>query len=129
MITFPTLAKDGRPSLSEIYAIWKRAIPSTWKCEEISYQELHVSPAEILKLPIYAFYNSSAVDYILIGGIHGREPAGALALTLDIERVISLSKDKKILILPLLNPWGYQNHVRKYYKKYIRNAMDPQVNR
>jgi len=63
-------------------------------------------------LPIYAYFNSDRVDYVLIGGIHGREPAGAIANSRYAGTLRRLGQDRKILLLPLLNPWGYFHHIR-----------------
>ncbi len=63
-------------------------------------------------LPIYAYLNSRQVDFVLIGGIHGREPAGAIANARYAARLVELGRDRNILLMPLLNPWGYFHHIR-----------------
>jgi hypothetical protein len=61
---------------------------------------------------VFAWLNATSVDHVLIGGIHGREPAGAVALARYAGRLAELGRSRSILLLPLLNPWGYSRHVR-----------------
>jgi hypothetical protein len=49
---------------------------------------------------------------VLIGGIHGREPAGALALARYAERFAERGREMRLLVMPLMNPWGYLHHQR-----------------
>ena len=107
-----TLALDGRPSLQEIYAAWSKGIPSTWITKQVSSQTLTLPSGEIVQAPIFAYYNAPAVDAVLLGGIHGREPAGAVALMREIEFIVEQGKTKPLVVMPLLNPWGYFNHIR-----------------
>jgi hypothetical protein len=107
-----TLALDGRPSLKELYEAWKTRIPATWTTKQISSQTLILPNGETVQLPIFAYYNAPAVDLVLIGGIHGREPAGGIALAREIEYIVEKGKTHSILVMPLLNPWGYFNHIR-----------------
>lgn len=99
---------DGRPAIAEIYANCGKLLAVGWKKAEITAQVT----AEGERLPIYAYFNSQSVDYVLIGGIHGREPAGAIANSRYAAKLQELGHDRKILLLPLLNPWGYFQHIR-----------------
>jgi hypothetical protein len=100
--------QDGRPSIAEIYQNCDDLLAADWQRSEITAQ----LTAEGEQLPIYAYFNSDSVDFILIGGIHGREPAGAIANSRYAAKLRQLGRDRKILLLPLLNPWGYFHHIR-----------------
>ena len=100
--------RDGRPAIAEIYQNCDDLLAAGWQRAEITAQVT----SEGERLPIYAYFNSERVDYILIGGIHGREPAGAIANSRYAGKLRQLGSDRKILLLPLLNPWGYFQHIR-----------------
>lgn len=100
--------RDGRPAIAEIHQNCDELLAAGWQRAEITAQVT----AEGERLPIYAYFNSGRVDYILIGGIHGREPAGAIANSRYAGKLKQLGSDRKILLLPLLNPWGYFQHIR-----------------
>jgi hypothetical protein len=99
---------DGRPAIAEIYRNCDALLAAGWKKVEITAQAAETGE----RLPIYAYFNSDCVDYVLIGGIHGREPAGAIANSRYAGKLRELGQDRKILLLPLLNPWGYFHHIR-----------------
>jgi hypothetical protein len=99
---------DGRPAIAEIYRSCDELLAAGWQKVEITAQ----AAAEGERLPIYAYFNSVHVDYVLIGGIHGREPAGAIANSHYAGKLQQLGRERKILLLPLLNPWGYFHHIR-----------------
>jgi hypothetical protein len=99
---------DGRPAIAEIYRSCDDLLAAGWKRVEVTAQ----TTAEGERLPIYAYFNSDRVDYVLIGGIHGREPAGAIANSRYAGKLRRLGQERKILLLPLLNPWGYFQHIR-----------------
>jgi hypothetical protein len=107
-----TLALDGRLALRDIFAAWKECVPTTWTTKLVTEQTLALPNGEQVQVPVYAYYNAPDVDMVLIGGIHGREPAGAVALTKEIEYIVEQGKTRKVLVMPLLNPWGYYNHIR-----------------
>jgi hypothetical protein len=99
---------DGRPAIAEVYRNCDELLTTGWQRVEVTTQ---VS-ADGGAFPIYAYFNSGHVDYVLIGGIHGREPAGAIANSRYAGKLRQLGRDRKILLLPLLNPWGYFHHIR-----------------
>lgn len=99
---------DGRPAIAEVYGDCDRLLAAGWKKAEITTQVT----AEGEGLPVYAYFNSESVDYVLIGGIHGREPAGAIANSKYVGKLLQLGQNRRILLLPLLNPWGYFRHTR-----------------
>jgi hypothetical protein len=99
---------DGRPSIADIHARCDVLLSAGWKRVEIAAQPGDGGEA----LPIPAWLNSEDVDHVLIGGIHGREPAGAVALAAHAARLRELGRTRSILLMPLLNPWGYSRHVR-----------------
>jgi hypothetical protein len=103
---------DGRPPLAEIYAAFDRLSETGWQAIDIATQP---APSGGL-LPIRAWTNRTgevdSVDGILVGGVHGREPAGPLALARYVPRLVDLAPGRSLLVMPLLNPWGYLRHVR-----------------
>jgi hypothetical protein len=99
---------DGRPAIAEIYRNCDELLTAGWQKIEVAAQ----ATAEGEPFPIYAYFNSAHVDYVLIGGIHGREPAGAIADSQYAGKLCQLGGARKILLLPLLNPWGYFHHIR-----------------
>ena len=99
---------DGRPAIAEIYRNCDELLTAGWQRVEVTAQ----ATADGELFPIHAYFNSGHVDYVLIGGIHGREPAGAIADSRYAGKLWQLGRDRKILLLPLLNPWGYFHHIR-----------------
>jgi hypothetical protein len=99
---------DGRPAIAEIYQNCDELLKAGWQRVEVAAQ----ATADGESFPIYGYFNSSQVDYVLIGGIHGREPAGAIAHSRYAGKLLQLGRERKILLLPLLNPWGYFHHIR-----------------
>jgi hypothetical protein len=105
--SIPAVA-DGRPAIAEIYQNCDELLKAGWQRVEVAAQ----ATADGESLPIHGYFNSRQVDYVLIGGIHGREPAGAIAHSRYAGKLLQLGRDRKILLLPLLNPWGYFHHIR-----------------
>jgi hypothetical protein len=99
---------DGRPSIADVHGSCDALLGSGWRRVEITAQVTEAGES----LPIPAYLNAASVDHVLIGGIHGREPAGAIALSRYAARLAELGRSRSILLLPLLNPWGYSRHLR-----------------
>jgi hypothetical protein len=99
---------DGRPSIAEIHERCDALLAGGWERREVAAQATERGES----LPILAFLGSRSVDRVLIGGIHGREPAGPVALSGYAERLLEHGARHRILLLPLLNPWGYSRHLR-----------------
>lgn len=99
---------DGRPAIAELHGRCDVLLASDWRWVEIAAQSTDRGES----LPIPAYFNSTSVDRVLIGGIHGREPAGSIALAAYVDRLLDLGRSHDILLLPLLNPWGYSRHLR-----------------
>ena len=99
---------DGRPPIADIYGRCDALLAHGWRRIEVTAQATEHGQS----LPIHAYLNATSVDRILIGGIHGREPAGAIALARYADRMAELGRTHDVLLLPLLNPWGYSRHVR-----------------
>jgi hypothetical protein len=99
---------DGRPSIADVHRSCDVLLGAGWRRLEIAAQVTEAGEV----LPIPAYLNATSVDHVLIGGIHGREPAGAVALSRYAHRLAELGRSRSILLLPLLNPWGYSRHVR-----------------
>ncbi len=98
---------DGRPPISQILDKLDALCGVGWRAVEIASQ-----PAPSGGLPIVAYFSADRVDAVLIGGIHGREPAGAVAIAGYASRLIERGRNVGLLVMPLLNPWGYLHHVR-----------------
>ncbi len=101
-------AGDGRPPLSEIYAAVDALRAAGWRAIEITAQPAPSGGT----LPVRAYASADEVDVVLIGGIHGREPAGALAIARGVPRIVERGRALGLLVMPLLNPWGYLRHSR-----------------
>jgi hypothetical protein len=99
---------DGRPPLSEIFPVFDPLLRAGWREIEVATQPAPSGGT----LPIRAYVNAEPVDAVLIGGIHGREPAGALALARYVPRLVARGGTLGLLVMPLLNPWGYLHHIR-----------------
>jgi len=99
---------DGRPPISDVHGGCDALLAHGWRRVEVTAQVTERGES----LPVYAYLNAASVDRVLIGGIHGREPAGAVALAKYADRLAALGRTHDILLLPLLNPWGYSRHVR-----------------
>lgn len=101
-------AGDGRPPLAEIFSAAGALRLAGWREIEIASQPAPSGGT----LPIRAYVNADEIDAVLIGGIHGREPAGAMALARYAPRLVERGASLGLLVMPLLNPWGYLHHVR-----------------
>jgi hypothetical protein len=99
---------DGRPAIAEIHRRCDALLASGWRRVDIAAQVTERGES----LPIPAYLSSTSVDRVLIGGIHGREPAGPIALATYAGKLRELGASHDILLLPLLNPWGYSRHLR-----------------
>ncbi len=99
---------DGRPPIADVHRSCDVLLASGWRRVEVAAQATEGGES----LPIRAWLSSPTVDHVLIGGIHGREPAGAVALAAHAPRLRELGARRGILLMPLLNPWGYARHVR-----------------
>jgi hypothetical protein len=101
-------AGDGRPALAEIDSAFDVLREAGWR-EHVIVTQTGPSGAA---LPIRAFASAEEIAVILIGGIHGREPGGALALAACADQLAAWGRVCGFLVMPLLNPWGYRHHVR-----------------
>ncbi len=103
-----TLASDGRPRVADLHEAYDRLEQAGWAKTQVAEQVL----ASGAVLPICAYTSGPQAGRVVIAGIHGREPAGAIALAQYVDRLIQLGATRSILLLPLLNPWGYHHHQR-----------------
>lgn len=99
---------DGRPPVGDLLRACDTLLAAGWRKVVLAVQDAGNGEA----FPICAYLNAPRVDFALIGGIHGREPAGAVALARFAPRLAELGHSRPILLLPLLNPWGYFHHRR-----------------
>jgi hypothetical protein len=102
------LSGDGRPPLSEIFSAFEPLARAGWRQIEVAAQPAPSGGG----LPIRAYVSAEPVDAVLLGGIHGREPAGTLALARYAPRLAARGARLGLLVMPLLNPWGYLHHRR-----------------
>lgn len=107
-----TYLKDGRWPIEKLYESYATLLERSWIAELIYYQE-----TETTRLPVYCFKtpnpNLKLPGMIVLGGVHGEEPAPPIAFAKNIERLAQLIETKiPIAILPLLNPLGYTNNQR-----------------
>ena len=102
------LATDGRPAVAELLRAHDGLVQAGWQKVLLTEQALDSGEA----FPVYAYFNGRQAERVVIGGIHGREPAGAIALARYVDRLIELGAARPILAMPLLNPWGYHHHQR-----------------
>ncbi|MEW5984188.1 MAG: hypothetical protein AB1806_17690 [Acidobacteriota bacterium] len=101
-------AGDARPSVAEVLSAFDGLRQAGWRVTEIASQ---CAPSGG-RLPIQAYATGGDPEAILIAGIHGREPAGVLALARYAPRLVELGSSRGLLVMPLLNPWGYLHHTR-----------------
>ena len=84
-------------------------------------------------LPIYGYTFGTGPDTVLIiGAIHGNEPAGKTllaALIQDLQRNRKVPKKLRILILPVCNPDGLDNNTRRNASGIDLNRNFPAGNR
>ncbi len=99
---------DTRPPLADLLSAFDALVAAGWQVRDIASQP---APGGGV-LPIRAYFNADEVDTILVGGIHGREPAGPMALARSVPRLVELGRDRRLLVMPLLNPWGYLQRQR-----------------
>jgi hypothetical protein len=102
------MASDSRRPLTEVLAAFDALRTSGWQMREIASQPAPDGGA----LPIRAYFNASEVDTVLVGGIHGSEPAGPMAIARYVPRLVERGRTRALLVMPMLNPWGYTMHQR-----------------
>jgi hypothetical protein len=102
------LSADGRPPVADLLAATDRLKAAGWRVVDIAEQ----TGPDGVTLPVRACWNADDVDAVLIAGIHGREPAGAVAVARYVPQLIELGRTRSLLVMPLLNPWGYLHDVR-----------------
>lgn len=129
---------DSETRLSDVYNwydILKCSFPRNITKEQIGTTTTPISPysdVDNSTYPIYAYIIQgdryvSGNDFILTSGIHGDGPGGdgiqsVVALAYFIRDMLSnpqknkflsfMKYNCKILVIPVLNPWGYQNGYR-----------------
>lgn len=99
---------DGRPPLADILTAFDPLRAAGWRSIDIASQP---APSGGV-MPIRAYGSADAVDAVVIGGIHGREPAGAAAIARYVPRLLQHGRRLGLLVMPLLNPWGYLHDAR-----------------
>jgi predicted deacylase len=100
---------DGRPPLADLFAAFDQLTAAGWRRTAIATQS---GGPGLDALPITAWSHGDAAEVVLIAGIHGREPAGPAALARAVPLLIAAAATRSLLVLPMLNPWGYLHHER-----------------
>ncbi|MGE5358677.1 MAG: hypothetical protein ACM3NQ_06625 [Bacteroidales bacterium] len=99
---------DSRLPLTALLAAFDGLAAAGWHVREVASQPAKTGCA----LPIRAYFNAEEVDAVVVGGIHGREPAGAMAIARYVPSLVELGRTRPLLVMPLLNPWGYVERER-----------------
>jgi hypothetical protein len=109
-----TYDRDGRMSIVDLYRIQNLLIKQGWMAEEIFREEVPLATGDRMALPSNCLRTPRKGPALwILAGIHGEEPAGPNALAENIAAIEVLRKlDIPIVILPLLNPLGYQRNWR-----------------
>ena len=101
---------DTRPPLADLLSSFDALVAAGWRSRVIASQPAPGPGAP--RLEIRAYFNADEVDAVLAAGIHGREPAGPIALARSVARLVEHGRGRGLLVLPLLNPWGYLQRER-----------------
>jgi predicted deacylase len=99
---------DSRLPLRELLSAFDGLVGAGWQVREVASQPARAGGS----FPIRAYCNADDVSAVLVGGIHGREPAGTMALARYVPRLIEHGRTRPMLVMPLLNPWGYVERER-----------------
>lgn len=111
---------DKRLSIPLLYKNFSQLCDAGWQSMPISNQKI-----DGIRVPIYGFdsgQENQPIDYIVIANIHGDEPAGSNALADYIDKLIAMGKNKRAILLPLCNPWGYYHN--EYYNPEKKSVTD-----
>ncbi len=107
MPRFPTYSADGRPGLETLYSNYLRV--------ERLYKWKKITVYTQKNLPVYAFLSPKTGPSLwVVGGIHGEEPAGPIALANEIEIIARLGRHFPLVFTPLCNPLGYSRGWRYF---------------
>jgi hypothetical protein len=110
-----THSADGRMSLVDLYHKQHelRQQPG-WVLDEIFREDVTLTGGDRLGLPSNCLRTARKGSALwILAGIHGEEPAGPNALAENIAALDALSrKGIPLVVLPLLNPAGYQRNWR-----------------
>ena len=119
-ITYPNWEKYSFTKVREYSELEKYITDNT------NYNIIGTIDYKGIKYNIYEIIinNNAKRNALIFGGLHGDEPGGALSTIRFIEKysTSNYSKDYNYKIIPLINPWGYENNVR-----FNKNGID--VNR
>jgi len=99
---------DGRLPVARLYDALAGLERGGWEKRLIAEQRADDGES----FPVFAYFNGRPAERVIIGGIHGREPAGSNAIAAFADRLVALGREVPILVLPLLNPWGYLHDSR-----------------
>jgi hypothetical protein len=110
-----TFDADGRKSIVDLYAAQcEMEVRKGWILEEVFREEVDAVGGGRVGLPCNSLRTARTGPAVwILAGIHGEEPAGPNALAASAGEVARLArKGIPIVMLPLLNPLGYQRNWR-----------------
>jgi hypothetical protein len=109
-----TFSYDKRTKIQKLYKAYDFLAHKGWNKEIVHEQKVRDYQGNLtgdtLPIPIYATPHKGPALW-LVGGIHGEEPAGPIALAKSIRCIERLGRKIPMVVLPLCNPSGYlQDH-------------------
>jgi len=110
-----TYRRDGRISLVDLYSAQSEMQKRPgWILEELFREEITLPDGKKIALPANCLTTSRKGPALwVLTGIHGEEPAGPNAVVANLAALAQLaSKGVPLVIMPLLNPLGYQRNWR-----------------
>lgn len=115
---YKTYSEDGRPKIEELYKAFYALLKNkNWNIHVIDKHSINKKRRK-LQFPVISLTTKNCGKAVwIIGGIHGEEPAGPVAISKNLNLFKRLAERKTIfVILPLCNPsgyfrnWRYLNH-------------------
>lgn len=106
---------DGRLPLAELYhkyLILERE--HGWIREAITFFKIETDRG-LIKVPSLCFRTPQSGSALwVLSGVHGEEPAGPNALSGSIDNLVSFGRRIPMVVMPLLNPFGYTKDWRYF---------------
>ena len=114
LLSLPTKAEDGRPTLRQLFDAYAAFEENGWKKVLITWQEITLADGYTFQVPICAYLSKpeEAISGVLIGCIHGTEPAGATAIAESVPELLTTGREKSLMVIPIANAYGYFNNQR-----------------
>ncbi len=115
---------DGRASIESLYRSYLGLVEQGWTAEILAQSE----PAGTANaLPIIALRSPASGPAVwILAGIHGEEPAGPNAIAAAIGDIAKPGAKRPVVLLPLLNPYGYARNWRYLNVAFYSESLDGQ---